>query len=155
DDFFLLASQDDLLAGALAKTLTARGFACTTVPWAEAGANGRLAAGRRCVLFAPDFAGAENLGAAAVDFYRRAFVVAKQAANRCRLFATVARVDGSFGFAANTAQAASLAGAVGGGLSGLAKTAGFEWNGAVCRAFDVAPVPQSKTKSSIAADDVA
>jgi acyl transferase domain-containing protein len=48
-------------------------------------------------------------------------------------FATVGRLDGAFGLA-DPAAAFSPAG---GSLSGLAKTAGHEWPGVVCQAFDV------------------
>jgi acyl transferase domain-containing protein/NAD(P)-dependent dehydrogenase (short-subunit alcohol dehydrogenase family) len=51
------------------------------------------------------------------------------------LFATVSRLDGQFGFAANRL----LEDPVSGGLAGLAKCAALEWPEVISRAFDISP----------------
>ena len=51
------------------------------------------------------------------------------------LFATVSRLDGSFGFEANR----RLEDPVSGGLAGLAKCAALEWPEVISRAFDISP----------------
>ncbi len=52
-------------------------------------------------------------------------------------FATVAHMDGAFGF-----NGAPQYNPVQGALAGLAKTASIEWDGVLCRAFDVDPAWQ-------------
>jgi NAD(P)-dependent dehydrogenase (short-subunit alcohol dehydrogenase family) len=56
------------------------------------------------------------------------------AANGGAVLATIARMDGAFGLNGLDAQADPIAG----GLAGLVKTAGHEWPGVHCTAFDLA-----------------
>jgi acyl transferase domain-containing protein len=89
------------------------------------------------LLLAPD--GEGPLWTEADEAYlRNAFLLAARCGRSLQAaggawFATVGRLDGAFGLA-DPAAAFSPAG---GSLSGLAKTAGHEWPGVVCQAFDV------------------
>jgi NAD(P)-dependent dehydrogenase (short-subunit alcohol dehydrogenase family)/acyl carrier protein len=51
------------------------------------------------------------------------------------LFATITRLDGTFGF-----KGLGIDHPVQGGLAGLAKTAAIEWENVRCRAFDISPL---------------
>ncbi|MFZ4858490.1 MAG: SDR family NAD(P)-dependent oxidoreductase [Desulfuromonadaceae bacterium] len=80
-------------------------------------------------------------GGANDNFYENAFLLMKSSAAALRrsgenggaLFATISRLDGSFGIGTNTALHDPLSG----GLAGMAKTAAHEWSEVSCKAIDV------------------
>jgi NAD(P)-dependent dehydrogenase (short-subunit alcohol dehydrogenase family)/acyl carrier protein len=74
-------------------------------------------------------------------FHEKAFLLLKNSAAALlragadggALFATISRLDGSFGCGSGT----TLADPLSGGLAGLAKTAGHEWSSVTCKAIDI------------------
>ena len=65
---------------------------------------------------------------------RAASTLLKTADKHKTIFATVSRMDGTFGFAGTANESATLSG----GLAGFAKTAAYEWPTVTCRAIDIA-----------------
>ncbi len=80
-------------------------------------------------------------GGAEDNFYENAFLLMKSSAAALRrsgenggaLFATISRLDGSFGFGTDTILSDPLSG----GLAGMAKTASHEWSEVSCKAIDL------------------
>ena len=92
------------------------------------------------------------------QFYENAFLLMKSSAASLRrsagnggaLFATISRLDGSFGFAADSIIIDPLSG----GLAGLAKTAAHEWSEISCKAVDIGAFTDQALEVEAAADEL-
>jgi len=91
-------------------------------------------------------------------FLEQSFLLLKNAAPALRraganggaLFATVSRLDGSFGCGAGTDPKDPLSG----GLAGLVKTAAREWPEVTCRALDLGDFPDRETEAAAVAAEL-
>jgi len=91
-------------------------------------------------------------------FLENAFLLLKRAAPALRqagesegaLFATVARLDGSFG----CLEGSALVDPLSGGLAGLVKTAAREWPEVACRAIDLGAFPDQAAAAAALADEL-
>ncbi|NJD90016.1 MAG: SDR family NAD(P)-dependent oxidoreductase [Geobacter sp.] len=92
------------------------------------------------------------------SFLENAFLLLKKAAPALRqtgeqagaLFATVARLDGSFG----CLEGSSLVDPLSGGLAGLTKTAAQEWSEVTCRAIDLGDFPDHEAAAKALAEEL-
>jgi acyl carrier protein/NAD(P)-dependent dehydrogenase (short-subunit alcohol dehydrogenase family) len=90
-------------------------------------------------------------GGADGTFFENAFLLLKSSAPALRragenggaLFATISRLDGSFGSGNTT----TLVDPLSGGLAGLAKTAHHEWHEVSCKALDIGLFPDATTEA--------
>jgi acyl transferase domain-containing protein/NAD(P)-dependent dehydrogenase (short-subunit alcohol dehydrogenase family) len=91
-------------------------------------------------------------------FLENAFLLLKSSAPSLRqagenggaLFATISRLDGSFGCGSGT----SLTDPLSGGLAGLVKTAAREWSEVTCRAIDIGLFSDASAEARAVADEV-
>ncbi|MBI5239958.1 MAG: SDR family NAD(P)-dependent oxidoreductase [Elusimicrobia bacterium] len=139
-----IADEGNGLAKALASNLEARGHQARVVSLDQPGSLQVPPALAGLVILAPvsrlDPGGLWP--PASEDFLRHAFGLARLALPALRragqeggaVFATVSRLDGSFGLSGLKSEQDPVMG----GLAGLAKTAGYEWPEVSCKAFDVA-----------------
>ncbi len=135
------------LSHAMAEKWRALGVACHVIPWPDLkDIQGRKfcmeeAGGLILVPTPTDFSD-NGRRPKDLDRLQAAFALARHAGpclktaatSGSAVFATVVRINGTFGFG-TPVGAAPMAGA----LSGLSKTAASEWPGVVCRAIDVDP----------------
>ncbi|HEY3307612.1 MAG TPA: SDR family NAD(P)-dependent oxidoreductase [Desulfuromonadaceae bacterium] len=92
------------------------------------------------------------------QFLENSFILLKHAAPALRraaaaggaLFATVSRLDGSFGCDSKTFLTDPLSG----GLAGLVKTAAREWTDVTCKAIDLGSFPDSTSPARAVADEL-
>ncbi len=137
--FFVVASQDDFLAGALTAELGARGFKASLLPlasaWDTLALPPRLAG---LILVAPETApsDARALVPAFAAARRLLPQLAASTGGAAAVFATVTRLGGRFGIDSGPDINDSLFTA---GLGGLAKSAAWEWPALRCIALDVEP----------------
>ncbi|MEI6207136.1 MAG: SDR family NAD(P)-dependent oxidoreductase [Desulfuromonadales bacterium] len=91
-------------------------------------------------------------------FFENAFLLLKSSAPALRragenggaLFATISRLDGSFGCGSNN----SLTDPLSGGLAGLVKTAAREWSEVSCKAIDLGLFSDSTAEARAVADEL-
>ena len=92
------------------------------------------------------------------NFYENAFLLLKSSAPALRrsggnggaLFATISRLDGSFGCGIDTIPADPLSG----GLAGLTKTAAHEWSEVSCKAIDLGLFADHTTEAEAVANEL-
>jgi acyl transferase domain-containing protein/NAD(P)-dependent dehydrogenase (short-subunit alcohol dehydrogenase family) len=125
---FWIAGADSL-AKKLAASLKARGLKAELVGFdaVPADLSGLVIVGAAAKLKPSAFWSSEEEPV-------QALMLASRAAGKMAYFATVSRLDGSFGLTGLTLEQDPVSGA----LAGLTKTAAREWTDATCRAFDVA-----------------
>ena len=137
----LIVDDGSLLSAAVVKTLSAKGLSAKLIPLDEGNLPETLGG---LVIIAP----AHRLAAdglwdeSSETFLKKSFALVKRAAKALRtggksggaIFATVSRLDGSFGLSGLKLEQDPTLGA----LAGLAKTAAFEWPEVACKAIDAA-----------------
>jgi len=134
---FWVVGDSGALTELVVSALTARGVAAHSFDWSDAAPQELPDSLVGLLLIAPASAGHESgLNRRAFEWLKLAGSRLKQALRTGRaVFATVARLDGSFGMGNLSPDADPTSG----GLAGLTKTARHEWPELICKAVDLSP----------------
>jgi acyl transferase domain-containing protein/acyl carrier protein/NAD(P)-dependent dehydrogenase (short-subunit alcohol dehydrogenase family) len=141
---FWVAGDGSPFSGEICRLLRARGFSARLLPSGGYDDLSRSETISGLVVAAPE-SGTDD------RFLEDAFILLKNAAPGLlraattggAIFATVSRLDGSFGCGAGSEIADPLSG----GLAGLSKTAGREWPEVTCKAIDAGTFPDDAARA--------
>ncbi|HWL94748.1 MAG TPA: SDR family NAD(P)-dependent oxidoreductase [Phycisphaerae bacterium] len=140
DREILVTDDGAELSRQIVSRLDAAGYRARLLPITSIDAAARVNVGGLIIVAPTRPSNGSLWGHETENFIKSGFALMKSTAARLSaaaaqggaLFATISRMDGAFGLAGGTFDAAQ------GGLAGLAKSAAREWTNVSCRALDVA-----------------